>query len=82
MKQNMNNLKNKTKNIPKIYYIVNTFNLQRCIGMRKKILSVFYKFFLFVENKAIVIQLVVNGRVMVPKSKGQIQFIWNHCLGC
>lgn len=60
MKPNINNLKNKTKNIPKIYYIVNTFTLQRCIGMRKNNSFILYVIllFLFVENKAIVINTI------------------------
>lgn len=58
MKPNINNLKNKTKNyIPKIYYIVNTITLQRCIGMRKNNSFILYvKYFLFVEKR----QLLYN----------------------
>lgn len=58
MKPNINNLKNKTKNIPKIYYIVNTITLQRCIGMRKNNSFILYVkiFFLFVEKR----QLLYN----------------------
>lgn len=47
MKPNINNLKNKTKNIPKIYYIVNTITLQRCIGMRKNNSFILYVIFFF-----------------------------------
>lgn len=47
MKPNINNLKNKTKNIPKIYYIVNTITLQRCIGMRKNNSFILYVNFFF-----------------------------------
>lgn len=59
MKPNINNLKNKTKNIPKIYYIVNTITLQRCIGMRKNNSFILYViFFPVCWKKAIVINTI------------------------